>query len=224
MSIPNPNAPETRGGTPSIILRSQIEEAQRHTNSNMAAARWLGVSYERYRKYAKLYNLFDQHLNEIGKGIEKGFSKKPTSTPLHEILAGKHPNYSLAKLKNRLIARKKITPECALCGFSEKRITDGQTPLMLRFLDGNRKNFLLHNLQLYCYNCMFLTTGAPSVVYKKHIHTSLTTPEEISKAQQIPITTADYYDPSDPDPLFDPELSLTDDERQALLDSLEASE
>ena len=40
-----------------------IEDAQSQTKSNMAAARWLGVSYLTYRKYAKMYGLFEKHLN-----------------------------------------------------------------------------------------------------------------------------------------------------------------
>ena len=105
MAIRNPNA-SPGGGKAIPILRSQILEAQKHTNSNAAAARWLNASYNRYRKYAMLYGLFEQHLNQEGIGIDKGLSKRPTSIPLKEILAGNHPDYSLAKLKNRLIAFK----------------------------------------------------------------------------------------------------------------------
>lgn len=222
MSIPNPNSNQNKRGMGNIILRSQIEEAQRHTNSNMAAARWLGVSYDRYKKYATLYGIFERHLNVNGKGVDKGFSKKPTSIPLNDILAGKHPKYSLAKLKNRLIARNKIAPECALCGFHEKRITDGQTPLMLRFLDGDRQNFQLANLQLYCYNCMFLTTGAPHVVYRKHIKRSFTEPELISKRQQLPPLPTDALDPvEDAAMLHNIEYMLTDEEKDSLLQHLD---
>ena len=92
----NPNIqPVTSHSRP--ILRAEIEEAQRNTNSNMAAARYLNVSYERYRRYAKLYGIFEQHLNPQGNGIDKGFSKRPTSIPLKEIFAGKHPTYSIHK-------------------------------------------------------------------------------------------------------------------------------
>lgn len=216
MAIRNPdNVP--RGSKAVPILRSQILEAQKHTNSNASAARWLNVSYERYRKYAKLYDLFDQHMNQEGIGVDKGMSKRPTSIPLKEILAGNHPDYSIAKLKNRLIARKKLIEECACCGFNEKRITDGRVPLMIRFTDGNNKNFSLTNLQLYCYNCMFLTTGAPSVVYRtSHIEKSFTQPEKIPKKHTTPMTVADQYDPHDRDNLEDLSIELTEEERQHL--------
>ena len=31
-----------------------ILEAQKHTKSNMAASRWMGVTYNTYKKYAKI--------------------------------------------------------------------------------------------------------------------------------------------------------------------------
>ena len=40
-----------------------IEDAQAVTKSNSAAARWLGVHYLTYRKYAKIYGLWERHLN-----------------------------------------------------------------------------------------------------------------------------------------------------------------
>lgn len=221
MSIPNPNVPDRKSNPYNkILLRNEIEEAQRHTSSNMAAARWLKVSYDTYRKYAKLYGLFDGHLNPTGVGVEKGFAKRPTSIPLREILAGKHPKYSLAKLKNRLIARNKIEEQCNLCGFNERRITDNRVPLMLTFIDGNHSNFTLSNLELRCYNCMFLTTGAPTVVNRiNHITRSFTDPQSIPQATTQPVVTADYYDMEEDNSLHS--LTLTDEEKAALLASLE---
>jgi hypothetical protein len=218
MSIRNPNSPTNRSRAPGkIILRSEIEEAQRHTNSNAAAARWLNVNYGRYRKYAQLYGIFERHLNPAGFGVDKGASKRPTSIPLKEILEGKHPKYSLAKLKNRLIARKKLIEKCSLCGFDERRITDKRVPLMLTFKDDDRTNFQLNNLALLCYNCMFLTTGAPSVVNRNLIERSFTNPESIPKIQSRPMVTADYYDPTeDAEALHNISLELTEEERQTL--------
>ena len=199
-----------------ILTRAEIEEAQRHTNSNKAAARYLNVTYERYKKYAQLYGLFEGHLNPAGIGVDKGWSKKPTSIPLREILENKHPNYSHSKLKNRLIARKKLDNCCSLCGFHEARITDKMVPLMLSFKDGNRQNMALDNLELLCYNCMFLTTGAPSAVYRKGIKKSLTGNPDYYK--QIEPTRADSHDPEDND--MESTYILSDEERQALLSEI----
>lgn len=213
--------PNKRGGQVlPPILRAEIEEAQRHTNSNISAAKWLNVSYTRYKRYAKLYGLFDSHLNIAGVGIEKGFSKNPTSIPLNDILAGNHPDYSLAKLKNRLLARKKLDNKCSLCGFDEQRVTDGRVPLMLAFKDGNKKNFNLENLHLLCYNCMFLTTGAPSVVYRESMEKTLQHPERLKYHPDVLPTTADAYDPRGDDHLLHDEPLLTDEERNELLKEL----
>lgn len=197
------------------ILRKDIEAAQLQTNSNAAAARWLGVTYARYKQYAELYGIFERHLNPKGVGVDKGYSKNVKSIPLREILAGNHPDYSLSKLKNRLIARGKLTETCALCGFNERRVTDKKVPLMMSFKDGNRKNMGLENLELLCYNCMFLTTGAPSAVYREGIERTLRgLPAHIA----VEPTTADQYDPEDRDIQWD--VTLSDEERTQLLNDL----
>lgn len=217
--INNPNAPKKNVGRAGrIILRSQIEEAQRHTNSNAAAARWLQVDYTTYKKYATLYGLFERHLNPTGIGTPKGFAKRPTSIPLRDILAGKHPKYSLAKLKNRLLARHKLTEQCSMCGFAERRVTDGKVPLLLTFADGDTTNFNLTNLELRCYNCTFLTSGAPNIIKANHILTSLTTPEKIPRSHDIPKSDLDMYDSHD---VEHEAIELSEAEKAAWLAELE---
>jgi hypothetical protein len=184
-----------RGNQARPLLRKDIEEAQLHTNSNRKAAMWLGVSPQRYSRYAKLYGLYERHSNKTGIGTSKGFAKRPTSIPLREVLAGKHPHYSRAKLKNRLIARKKIVEKCALCGFEERRVTDGKIPLIINHKDGDKTNFTLENLELLCYNCLFLTTGAPQVAYRGDVKTSLE--KGTTRHPQMEPTESDMYDPDD---------------------------
>jgi hypothetical protein len=165
------------GGRPLVpLLKSEIEEAQRHTNSNRQAAKWLNVSYEKYKRYAKIYNLFDSHANPLGIGISKGFGKKPSSVSLRDIFANKYPKYSMIRLKNRMLARTMLDEKCGMCGFAEKRITDNKSPLMLTFKDKIR-DYRKDNLWLLCYNCMFLTTGAPWAAHKNHIKSSLVNPD-----------------------------------------------
>ena len=60
------------------LTKQEIERAQKYTKSNRSAAKFLGVSYNTYLLYAKMYidetigkNLFDKHLNRSGKGIPK---------------------------------------------------------------------------------------------------------------------------------------------------------
>lgn len=166
-----------KGGRPLVpLLKSEIEEAQRHTKSNRQAAKWLNVSYERYKRYAKIYGLYEQHLNPLGIGISKGFATRPSSIPLRDIFANKHPRYSMIRLKYRMVARGMLKEECGMCGFCEKRITDKKSPLMLTFKETMR-DYTRSNLWLLCYNCMFLTTGAPWAAHKFDIKKSLTNPD-----------------------------------------------
>ena len=57
-----------------VLTKNMIEESQKHSKSNMEAARWLKVSYNTYKKWAKYYNLFEQHLNQAGFGVKKGWA------------------------------------------------------------------------------------------------------------------------------------------------------
>lgn len=140
------------------ILRREIEEAQQNTRSGAEAARYLGVSYNTYKKYSKLYGIFEQHKNPSGKGIPKS-GMAGHKYPLEEILEGKHPTYNVKLLRERLIKSGMFDEKCMLCGFEERRITDYKVPLMLVFKDGDRTNHKLENLMLLCYNCAYLTVG-----------------------------------------------------------------
>jgi hypothetical protein len=217
----NPNSKKGTGNTAKVILRSEIEEAQKHTESNAAAAKWLGVPYPRYKKYAELYGIFERHLNPDGVGISKGFAKNPTTVPLRDIFQNKHPDYSVARLKNRLIARKKLPEECALCGFHEQRVTDRRIPLILNFKDGNRKNMALDNLYILCYNCTFLTTGAPQVSGKAYLKTLEGKGLDSREGWDHGPRETDQYDPEEDELLGDVEVD--EDERQAWLDELNQS-
>lgn len=175
------------------ISKADIEYAQSQTKSNMEAARFLGVGYMRYKRYATIYNLFDKHLNQKGIGTNKGYAAKASSIPLKDVFANKHPNYSLIRLKHRMVARNLILEECAMCRFKEKRITDSKTPLIITFKNGKR-DFTRENLELLCYNCLFLTTGAPTVAHRGYIEKSFNEPDKIPKRWDIDPRPADVLD------------------------------
>lgn len=196
-----------RGGTRiKPISRADIVEAQKHTKSNRAAAKFLGVSQPRYDRYAKIYNLYESHKNPLGLGTTKGFAKNPNTVPLRDVFANKHPKYNLLRLKNRMIARGIIMDQCAMCGFNEKRVTDGKTPTIITFKNGVR-DYTRSNIELRCYNCLFLTTGAPSVAHKGYIEKSFHEPEKIPKEWDVPLRPTDAMDVGEPDDLAE---SFTD--------------
>ena len=89
---------------------------------------------------------------------------------------------------------------------------------MLTFLDGNHSNYSLSNLALYCYNCMFLTTGSPNVVNKIYIEKSFLEPEKVPKNGQIGIVSSDYYDTEDIQ-LRDVDITLSEDDLREIHDN-----
>ena len=143
------------------LSKEQIVAAQAKTKSNMAAARYLHVSYQHYKKWAKLYKLFASHKNQQGKGIPK-FLKGPKKMPhMLEIIEGRiaASSFNPDKLKYALIEQGYISEECAVCSFKERRVLDYKMPLLLHFQDNNSNNYSLDNVQLLCYNHYFLNVG-----------------------------------------------------------------
>ena len=146
---------------PKPLSKEMIMAAQAKTKSNMAAARYLHVSYQHYKKWAKLYKLFDSHKNQAGKGIPK-FLRGPKKMPhMLEIIEGRiaASSFDPNKLKYALIEQGYLSEECAVCSFKERRVLDYKMPLLLHFKDNNSNNYSLDNIQLLCYNHYFLTVG-----------------------------------------------------------------
>lgn len=158
-----------RGRTSFDLPESDIRYAIANTKSNAEAARFLKVSFDTWKKYAKMYvdretdkTLYDMHTNQAGVGITKDVAKA-TSGPyaIDKILSGEYPNYPTWKLRNRILALNIMPEECSCCGYAERRITDDTVPLLLDHMDGDETNHRIENLQLLCLNCYYQQTGAP---------------------------------------------------------------
>lgn len=141
------------------LLESEIIRVQDDSASAADAARKLNVSYNTYKKYAKMYGIMDRCKCVDASGLPKVHNPYKGKYPLEEILMGMHPSYSPSRLRKKLIASKLKIEECEVCGFNEKRITDGKVPLVLAFKDGDRSNHVLENLEMVCYNCYHNTYG-----------------------------------------------------------------
>ena len=146
---------------PKPLSKEMIVAAQASTKSNFAAARYLHVSYQHYKRYAKLYGLFEQHKNQSGKGIPKFLKGKGKAPALLDIIEGRisATHFSPAKIKYRLIEEGYLLEECSMCGFKERRVLDYKMPLLLHFKDNNKSNYSKNNIELLCYNHFFLTVG-----------------------------------------------------------------
>lgn len=155
-----------------ILTREDVEKAIRNTKSNRAAARFCRVSYNHYKKYASLYinpktgkTLYEEHLNVGGKGVPKfalsEHSRSKREPLVLDILEGRVPmdHYNPQKLKYKIVELGLVEPKCAHCGFHEKRLVDGKSPLILAHKNGNNKDYHLDNLEFICYNCAFLAGG-----------------------------------------------------------------
>ena len=141
------------------LLESEIRDIQKKARSAAEAAKLLGVSYNTYKKYAREYGIFEDLKNPHGLGIRKGTQSTQGFHSLNDIISGKFPNYPVWKLKKRLLMSGYVEEKCSNCGFEERRITDHKVPLVLDFLDGNRKNHNYDNLRMLCFNCSFLING-----------------------------------------------------------------
>lgn len=160
---------KSKRGRPSRDLsEAVIRNAMKHTQSNFQAARYLNVTIETYRKYARLYidqesgkTLYDLHINNSGKGIKRVSWRHDISIEkINEIMSSEsYRAINQQKLKGRLIYEGILRMECYNCGHHEKRVVDYKQPLILSFKDGNKNNWKVENLEMLCYNCYFLYVG-----------------------------------------------------------------
>ena len=139
-------------GRKKAITKKMIEDAQKQTKSNSEASRWLGVNYLTYRKYAKIYGLWEQHLNQRGVGIKKGYGKYRKS--LEELLStDRKVKLTKSYLKKRLIEDGWTQEECSKCNYNEIVMTKDKVALLIDFKDGDSHNTTMSNIRLLCPKC-----------------------------------------------------------------------
>jgi len=138
-----------------MILNSQAD-----TKSAMEAARWLDVSYNTYKKWAQYYGVFDQHKNQEGFGIRKGFASYRVK--IDDILSGERQppkRWSHKVFKQRLIEDGYFQEECGSCGYNEVNLKTEKVCLAVDFEDGDHQNFKIDNLRFLCSNCYLSYNG-----------------------------------------------------------------
>lgn len=150
------------------LSEAVIRNAMRFTQSNFQAARYLNVTIETYRKYARLYidretgkTLYELHKNNSGKGIKRvRWNHEISIEKINQIMSSdSYRAINQQKLKARLIYEGILRMECYKCQHNEKRVIDYKQPLVLSFKDGNKNNWKIDNLEMLCYNCYFLYIG-----------------------------------------------------------------
>lgn len=152
------------------ITKEMIISAMDKTRSVRSAARYLNCSYATCKLLMLMFknedgiSLFDVHKNPHGKGIPKIWKKSSgrynNNISIMEILSGEDAShYEPQKIKYRLFEENILKEECCNCGFKERRVLDYKAPVLLRFIDENKQNYKLDNLEVLCYNCYFLYHG-----------------------------------------------------------------
>lgn len=141
------------------LLESEMIIAQDESHSAAEAARKLNVSYNTYKKYAKMYGIMERCKCTDATGRPKVHNPYKGKYPLEEILMGMHPGYHPHRLLKKIFGASLKQQICEVCGYNEPRITDGKIPLILAFKDGDRSNHILENLEIVCYNCYHNTHG-----------------------------------------------------------------
>ena len=137
------------------IPKGRIQWAIENSLSLKGAARVLGVSYNTLKKYAIMYDLFEQNKNQSGKGVStKG--NTGWGIKIQDLFDGKHPKYPHWKLQERVVRDGYLKQECSNCGYDDYRPKDMRGPYLINFLDGDPNNYALDNLHLLCYNCFFV--------------------------------------------------------------------
>ena len=178
---------------PKPLSKEMIVAAQAKTKSNMAAARYLHVSYQHYKRYAKLYGLFENHKNQSGKGIPKFLKSKGKEPALLDIIEGRvsAAHFTPAKIKYRLIEAGYLLEQCSMCGFQERRVLDYKMPLLLHFKDNNKSNYSKENIELLCYNHYFLTVG--DIFTEKDVKQIESHQEHHGTSEKIEFEVDDYH-------------------------------
>jgi len=146
------------------MSRHDIEEALRYCNSAKAACRYLRCTQHRFKRYAMFYKdengipLYEKFKNRGGTGIKRKIVSKKWNSILNKILSGIEDiyDYPPERIRQGIIELKVVPEICGGCGFCETRITDGKSPLIFNFKNGNKTDFRRGNLEYLCYNCYFL--------------------------------------------------------------------
>ena len=215
------------GARKTMILQAQIEYAMKVTKSNRQAARFLRVSYNFYKKWAKAYKnekgevLFDVHKNQAGHNIKKSQLPRANSKKirLDDILMGKYPQYPRWKLYNKIVANQILPERCNVCGYCERRPTDQRPPLVLHHMNGDKTDHRISNIELLCYNCYFVNVGALTVRDLKQdseYGVSIEQPKLLSQSE-LDAQRAEWLEDNGNEDTFQVNLELDDEEKMSIL-------
>ena len=137
-----------------IEEKDVIEAAiKKHPLSMADAAKELNLPFGTFKYRAKKFGLYNPNQQHKGRTFVDG---RKGSTPLNEILEGKHPKYRTARLKERMLQEGLLENKCDSCGLENS--WNGKSIVMeLDHINGVNNDHRKSNLRLLCPNCHSLT-------------------------------------------------------------------
>ena len=96
-----------------IPSKDKMKWAINETLSMRQAAKLMGMAYNTFKKYAKMYDIWAP--NRGGPVTKSAYQRGFQPVELHDILSGKNKNYSTAKLQYRLTREGYLAEECSNC-------------------------------------------------------------------------------------------------------------
>ncbi len=133
-----------------VAEKELIERAiNKHPLSMADAAKEANLAFGTFKYRAQRFGLYNPNPHHKGRTFPDGGKG---STPLHEILEGKHPKYRTHRLKERMLAEGLLENVCSKCG--QDGIWEGEILVLeLDHINGINNDHRQDNLQLLCPNC-----------------------------------------------------------------------
>ena len=150
------------------LTEEDIRRSMENSDSCKGAARFLGIGYKTWKRYANKFKDLDLNKKLFDIQREKSLNTKkevivinpktPKGRNLKTLLVeNQRPTkVRLAKLKQLLIDRGVFKHKCNRCDYKLQRQEDGKIPLTLHFRNGIKSDWRKENLEFVCYNCSFL--------------------------------------------------------------------
>ena len=146
------------------IFKNTLEQKSRFREVLAATKKVRSRVTEEYKQYQRsiINSRYYQKRKRTLVKPPRDFSKNKNlyvEKSLEDIITNKYPNYEWNRYVLKLFEVGLLKRECCKCGFSGKRIIDGEVPLKLFLKNYDVKDHSLENIELYCYNCYFIYVG-----------------------------------------------------------------
>lgn len=130
-------------------MNNILEAVKQHPLSMADAARAANLPFGTFKYRAIKLGIYAPNPHHKGRTFIDG---RKGSTPLSEILEGKHPTFKTKRIKERLLQEGLIEEKCTKCGVGDDW-QDERLVLELDHINGVRDDHRFKNLRLLCPNC-----------------------------------------------------------------------